>query len=105
LRLVIGPRYSLEKVARAHEDIIHSSGATGKMILLSKSLILPLISCVIKRFLTLVLCTLHLLCLAVVSFSEFLPLKKKFILGFIGVGVQFILELGIFLCLLPLIKE
>ncbi|XP_057574868.1 zeta-crystallin-like isoform X2 [Hippopotamus amphibius kiboko] len=34
LRPVIGPQYPLEKVAQAHEDIIHSSGATGKMILL-----------------------------------------------------------------------
>uniref|UniRef100_A0A8C0CWZ4 Quinone oxidoreductase n=1 Tax=Balaenoptera musculus TaxID=9771 RepID=A0A8C0CWZ4_BALMU len=36
LRPVIGPQYPLEKVAQAHEDIIHSSGATGKMILLLK---------------------------------------------------------------------
>ena len=61
-----------------------------------KSFILPLISCVIKRFPTLVLCTLHLLCLAIVWFSEFLLFKKIFILGFIGIGVQFILQLGIF---------
>ena len=44
-----------------------------------KSLILPLISCVIKRFPTLVLCTLHLLCLAIVWFSEFLLFKKIFL--------------------------
>ena len=36
LRPVIGPQYPLEKVAQAHEDIIHSSGATRKMILLLK---------------------------------------------------------------------
>ena len=36
LRPVIGPQDPLEKVAQAHEDIIHSSGATGKMILLLK---------------------------------------------------------------------
>ncbi|XP_039694538.1 quinone oxidoreductase isoform X2 [Pteropus medius] len=34
LRPVIGSEYPLEKVAQAHENIIHSSGATGKMILL-----------------------------------------------------------------------
>ncbi|XP_078307908.1 quinone oxidoreductase isoform X2 [Panthera onca] len=34
LKPVIGSQYSLEKVAQAHENIIHSSGATGKMILL-----------------------------------------------------------------------
>ncbi|XP_057649472.1 quinone oxidoreductase isoform X2 [Chionomys nivalis] len=31
---VIGSEYPLEKVVQAHEDIIHSSGKTGKMILL-----------------------------------------------------------------------
>uniref|UniRef100_A0A5F5PLS8 Quinone oxidoreductase n=2 Tax=Equus TaxID=9789 RepID=A0A5F5PLS8_HORSE len=31
---VIGSQYPLEKVVQAHEDIIHSSGAKGKMILL-----------------------------------------------------------------------
>lgn len=31
---VIGSEYPLEKVAQAHEDIIHGSGKTGKMILL-----------------------------------------------------------------------
>ncbi|NP_001038049.1 quinone oxidoreductase isoform X1 [Sus scrofa] len=36
LRPVIGPVYPLEKAAQAHEDIIHSRGATGKMILLLK---------------------------------------------------------------------
>ncbi|CAK7310225.1 Quinone oxidoreductase [Vulpes lagopus] len=34
LKPVIGSQYSLEKVAQAHKNIIHSSGATGKMILL-----------------------------------------------------------------------
>ncbi|XP_075855505.1 quinone oxidoreductase isoform X2 [Microcebus murinus] len=34
LKPVIGPQYPLEKVAQAHENIIHSSGAAGKMILL-----------------------------------------------------------------------
>lgn len=34
LRPVISAQYPLDKVAQAHEDIIHSSGATGKMILL-----------------------------------------------------------------------
>ncbi|XP_004480746.3 quinone oxidoreductase [Dasypus novemcinctus] len=34
LRPVIGSQYPLEKAAQAHENIIHSSGATGKMILL-----------------------------------------------------------------------
>lgn len=34
LKPVIGPQYSLEKVVQAHENIIHSSGAIGKMILL-----------------------------------------------------------------------
>ncbi|XP_027014081.2 quinone oxidoreductase isoform X2 [Tachysurus fulvidraco] len=33
LRPVIGPEYSLEKAAQAHEDIINNSGAAGKMIL------------------------------------------------------------------------
>uniref|UniRef100_A0A8C3W4T1 Quinone oxidoreductase n=1 Tax=Catagonus wagneri TaxID=51154 RepID=A0A8C3W4T1_9CETA len=36
LRPVIGPVYPLEKAAQAHKDIIHSPGATGKMILLLK---------------------------------------------------------------------
>ena len=36
LRPVIGPQYLLEKATQAHENIIHSSGATGKMILLLK---------------------------------------------------------------------
>ncbi|KAM6148319.1 quinone oxidoreductase [Rhynchocyon petersi] len=34
LRPVIGSQYPLEKVAQAHENIIHGSGTTGKMILL-----------------------------------------------------------------------
>ncbi|XP_019383933.1 PREDICTED: quinone oxidoreductase isoform X1 [Gavialis gangeticus] len=34
LRPVIGPEYPLEKVAKAHENLIHSSGALGKMVLL-----------------------------------------------------------------------
>lgn len=34
MKPVIGPQYPLEKAAEAHKDIIHSSGATGKMILL-----------------------------------------------------------------------
>lgn len=34
LKPVIGPQYSLDKVAQAHEDIIGSSGASGKMILI-----------------------------------------------------------------------
>lgn len=34
LKPVIGSQYPLEKVAEAHKDIIHGSGATGKMILL-----------------------------------------------------------------------
>nr|KAF6377657.1 crystallin zeta [Myotis myotis] len=34
LKPVIGSQYPLEKAAQAHENIIHSSGATGKMILL-----------------------------------------------------------------------
>ncbi|KAK2491488.1 hypothetical protein MC885_000538 [Smutsia gigantea] len=33
MRPVIGSQYPLEKVAQAHENIIHSRGATGKMIL------------------------------------------------------------------------
>ncbi|XP_073500007.1 quinone oxidoreductase [Phyllobates terribilis] len=32
LRPLIGPEYPLEKAAQAHEDIIQSSGATGKMV-------------------------------------------------------------------------
>ncbi|OBS71239.1 hypothetical protein A6R68_00220, partial [Neotoma lepida] len=31
---VIGSEYPLEKAVQAHEDIIHGSGKTGKMILL-----------------------------------------------------------------------
>ncbi|XP_004699386.1 quinone oxidoreductase isoform X1 [Echinops telfairi] len=34
LKPVIGSQYPLEKVVEAHENIIHGSGATGKMILL-----------------------------------------------------------------------
>ncbi|TRY87534.1 hypothetical protein DNTS_007091 [Danionella cerebrum] len=34
LRPVIGPEYLLEQVGQAHEDLINSSGASGKMILL-----------------------------------------------------------------------
>ena len=34
LRSVMGPQYPLEKVAEPHEDDIHSSGASGKIILL-----------------------------------------------------------------------
>lgn len=34
LKPVIGPEYSLDKAAQAHEDIIDSSGASGKMILI-----------------------------------------------------------------------
>uniref|UniRef100_A0A2K6GSK0 Quinone oxidoreductase n=1 Tax=Propithecus coquereli TaxID=379532 RepID=A0A2K6GSK0_PROCO len=34
LKPVIGPQYPLEKVAEAHENIIHGSGAAGKMVLL-----------------------------------------------------------------------
>lgn len=34
LKPVIGSQYPLEKAVQAHENIIHSSGATGKMILL-----------------------------------------------------------------------
>nr|AAH90697.1 Crystallin, zeta (quinone reductase) [Danio rerio] len=33
LKPVIGPKYTLDKVAQAHEDIINSPGASGKMIL------------------------------------------------------------------------
>nr|KAF6381602.1 crystallin zeta [Pipistrellus kuhlii] len=33
LKPVIGSQYPLEKAVQAHENIIHSSGATGKMIL------------------------------------------------------------------------
>ncbi|XP_043941732.1 quinone oxidoreductase [Protopterus annectens] len=33
LKPVIGPEYPLEKAAQAHEDIINSSGASGKMVL------------------------------------------------------------------------
>ncbi|EPY85667.1 quinone oxidoreductase isoform 3 [Camelus ferus] len=36
LRPVIGSQYPLEKVAQAHEDLTHSSGAAGKMVLLLK---------------------------------------------------------------------
>ncbi|KAG8437175.1 hypothetical protein GDO86_008029 [Hymenochirus boettgeri] len=32
LKPLIGPEYSLEKASQAHEDIIQSSGATGKMV-------------------------------------------------------------------------
>ncbi|NWR73718.1 QOR oxidoreductase, partial [Centropus unirufus] len=34
LNPVVGPEYPLEQVAKAHVDIIHSSGARGKMVLL-----------------------------------------------------------------------
>lgn len=34
LKPVVGLEYPLEKVAKAHEDIICSSGARGKMVLL-----------------------------------------------------------------------
>ncbi|XP_010115766.1 PREDICTED: quinone oxidoreductase, partial [Chlamydotis macqueenii] len=34
LKPVVGCAYPLEKAAKAHEDIIHSSGARGKMVLL-----------------------------------------------------------------------
>lgn len=34
LKPIVGSQFPLEKVAQAHEDIIHGSGATGKMILL-----------------------------------------------------------------------
>lgn len=33
LKPVIGPKYTVDKVAQAHEDIINSPGASGKMIL------------------------------------------------------------------------
>nr|Q28452.1 RecName: Full=Quinone oxidoreductase; AltName: Full=NADPH:quinone reductase; AltName: Full=Zeta-crystallin [Lama guanicoe]AAA99986.1 NADPH:quinone oxidoreductase/zeta crystallin [Lama guanicoe] len=36
LRPVIGSQYPLEKVAQAHEDLTHSSGAAGKVVLLLK---------------------------------------------------------------------
>lgn len=34
LKPVIGPEYTLDKVSQAHEDIINSPGASGKMILI-----------------------------------------------------------------------
>ncbi|KAM6327397.1 quinone oxidoreductase isoform 2-T2 [Podargus strigoides] len=34
LKPAVGSEYPLEKVVKAHEDIIHSSGARGKMVLL-----------------------------------------------------------------------
>ncbi|XP_042642241.1 quinone oxidoreductase [Tyto alba] len=34
LKPVVGSEYPLEKVAKAHEDIIHSTGALGKMVLI-----------------------------------------------------------------------
>ncbi|XP_042575219.1 quinone oxidoreductase isoform X4 [Cyprinus carpio] len=34
LKPVIGPEYTLDKAAQAHEDIINSPGASGKMILI-----------------------------------------------------------------------
>ncbi|NXC72218.1 QOR oxidoreductase, partial [Anhinga anhinga] len=34
LKPTVGSEYPLEKAAKAHEDIIHSSGARGKMVLL-----------------------------------------------------------------------
>ncbi|XP_073213441.1 quinone oxidoreductase isoform X3 [Lepidochelys kempii] len=34
LKPVVGPEYPLEKVVKAHEDLINSSGALGKMVLL-----------------------------------------------------------------------
>ncbi|XP_067218099.1 quinone oxidoreductase [Chanodichthys erythropterus] len=34
LKPAIGPQYTLDKVAQAHEDIINSPGASGKMILI-----------------------------------------------------------------------
>ncbi|XP_049663541.1 quinone oxidoreductase isoform X2 [Accipiter gentilis] len=34
LKPIVGSEYPLEKVVKAHEDIIHSSGARGKMVLL-----------------------------------------------------------------------
>ncbi|XP_029888156.1 quinone oxidoreductase isoform X2 [Aquila chrysaetos chrysaetos] len=33
LKPIVGSEYPLEKVVKAHEDIIHSSGARGKMVL------------------------------------------------------------------------
>uniref|UniRef100_A0A3Q1B9U6 Enoyl reductase (ER) domain-containing protein n=1 Tax=Amphiprion ocellaris TaxID=80972 RepID=A0A3Q1B9U6_AMPOC len=33
LRPLVGPKYTLDKAAQAHKDIIESSGAAGKMIL------------------------------------------------------------------------
>ncbi|XP_061097763.1 zeta-crystallin-like [Conger conger] len=33
LKPVVGPQYTLDKASQAHEDIIKSSGATGKMVL------------------------------------------------------------------------
>lgn len=39
LKPVIGPEYSLDKAAQAHEDIINSPGASGKMILIMWNLI------------------------------------------------------------------
>ncbi|KAG7456660.1 hypothetical protein MATL_G00238120 [Megalops atlanticus] len=33
MKPVVGPQYPLEQASRAHEDIIHSSGARGKMVL------------------------------------------------------------------------
>ncbi|KAJ8357551.1 hypothetical protein SKAU_G00203450 [Synaphobranchus kaupii] len=33
LKPVIGPQYTLDRASQAHEDIINSSGATGKMVL------------------------------------------------------------------------
>lgn len=34
LKPIVGSEYPLEKVVKAHEDIIHCSGAQGKMVLL-----------------------------------------------------------------------
>ncbi|KAL7842028.1 hypothetical protein SRHO_G00237170 [Serrasalmus rhombeus] len=34
LKPVVGPEYTLDKVAQAHEDIINSPGASGKMVLI-----------------------------------------------------------------------
>ncbi|KAF1648022.1 Quinone oxidoreductase, partial [Aptenodytes patagonicus] len=34
LKPIVGSEYPLDKVVKAHEDIIHSSGARGKMVLL-----------------------------------------------------------------------
>lgn len=33
LRPVVGPKYPLEKASQAHEDIINSHGAAGKIVL------------------------------------------------------------------------